>query len=284
MKNVICKDCGGEIMFADNGEQISECVCQARRKAAAIPEDVYWHPEHVNFYDGLGNGKGLSFFKMWNSRRDLFPQSQAQLCGVGDGMEKSSDEQAAAQEAYEAGQSMVRDAHARTLGMIPELGAGYAGAEMRAREAIAERRANCIVHSVEEMLSDRGERYGEFAGHAKVTQQLKLTMKQHRKGNHAGPVWSKLANDQREALEMIQHKIGRILNGDPDHIDSWDDIAGYATLVAKRLRSAVYGGHGAYCDECGGVCKGHAGSAIGMLLDSGQRSSVHPFNKLNGAE
>jgi hypothetical protein len=35
---------------------------------------------------------------------------------------------------------------------------------------------------------------------------------------------------------MIAHKIGRILNGDPDYIDSWDDIAGYAKLVADRLR------------------------------------------------
>jgi hypothetical protein len=36
---------------------------------------------------------------------------------------------------------------------------------------------------------------------------------------------------------MIAHKIGRIINGDPDYIDSWDDIAGYAKLVADRLRS-----------------------------------------------
>jgi hypothetical protein len=35
---------------------------------------------------------------------------------------------------------------------------------------------------------------------------------------------------------MIQHKIGRILNGDPDYVDNWDDIAGYSQLVAKLLR------------------------------------------------
>lgn len=33
---------------------------------------------------------------------------------------------------------------------------------------------------------------------------------------------------------MIQHKIGRILNGDPAYADSWHDIAGYATLVEKE--------------------------------------------------
>jgi hypothetical protein len=44
-----------------------------------------------------------------------------------------------------------------------------------------------------------------------------------------------LADDQMEALEMIVHKIGRIVNGDPDYFDSWIDVAGYAQLVADRL-------------------------------------------------
>lgn len=42
-------------------------------------------------------------------------------------------------------------------------------------------------------------------------------------------------DDQVEALEMIAHKIGRIINGDPNYADSWHDIAGYAKLVADRL-------------------------------------------------
>jgi hypothetical protein len=37
-------------------------------------------------------------------------------------------------------------------------------------------------------------------------------------------------------LDMIFTKVGRILNGDSNHIDSWIDIAGYATLVADRLQ------------------------------------------------
>lgn len=36
---------------------------------------------------------------------------------------------------------------------------------------------------------------------------------------------------------MIQHKIARILNGDPDYVDNWVDIAGYAKLVADRLQA-----------------------------------------------
>ena len=46
-------------------------------------------------------------------------------------------------------------------------------------------------------------------------------------------------DDQVEALEMIAHKIGRIINGDHSYSDSWHDIAGYAKLVADRLDGVV---------------------------------------------
>lgn len=38
---------------------------------------------------------------------------------------------------------------------------------------------------------------------------------------------------------MIAHKLGRIINGDPNYSDSWHDIAGYAKLVADRLDGVV---------------------------------------------
>ena len=47
--------------------------------------------------------------------------------------------------------------------------------------------------------------------------------------------WPKLRSAQRESLEVIATKIGRILGGDPTHKDHWDDIAGYAELVAREL-------------------------------------------------
>ncbi len=40
---------------------------------------------------------------------------------------------------------------------------------------------------------------------------------------------------QRIALDMIALKLGRIVAGDPNHRDHWDDIAGYARLIAQRL-------------------------------------------------
>ena len=45
-----------------------------------------------------------------------------------------------------------------------------------------------------------------------------------------------LKADQKEALEMIATKMGRIVNGDPDYLDSWLDIQGYCQLVIDRVR------------------------------------------------
>jgi hypothetical protein len=79
-------------------------------------------------------------------------------------------------------------------------------------------------------LQERGSRYGRFTGHAAVTQHLKSIIRCHLDQRN-----KTLAADQEEALDMICHKIGRIINGDPDYADSWHDIAGYAQLVADRL-------------------------------------------------
>lgn len=81
---------------------------------------------------------------------------------------------------------------------------------------------------VDRVLNERGSRYGKFVDHAAVTQSLKSVM--YHQDN-----WERLGDDQKEALEMICHKMGRILNGDPNYADSWVDIAGYAKLVSDRL-------------------------------------------------
>lgn len=83
---------------------------------------------------------------------------------------------------------------------------------------------------IDQVLEERGSRYGEFKNHAEIAQSLKNQI-------HFYDGWHKLTPDMREALEMICHKMARILNGDPNYADSWTDIAGYATLVEKRLLS-----------------------------------------------
>jgi hypothetical protein len=84
--------------------------------------------------------------------------------------------------------------------------------------------------NIDEILSERGKSYGPFAGHARITQAIKAAM-------YTAPRWDSLNVVQKEALEMVAHKIGRILNGDPNYLDSWDDAIGYLTLVTKDLRT-----------------------------------------------
>lgn len=85
---------------------------------------------------------------------------------------------------------------------------------------------------IEATLAERATRYGAFTDHARITQGLKYIMTTGRR-------WRALADDQKEALEMVAHKIGRILNGDPDYADSWHDICGYVKLVEDRLNGKV---------------------------------------------
>jgi hypothetical protein len=83
--------------------------------------------------------------------------------------------------------------------------------------------------NVNKILAERGNRYGAFSTHAIITQNIKYQME-------ITPNWeTRLTKDKKEALEMIAHKIGRILNGDPEYKDSWVDIAGYATLISDTL-------------------------------------------------
>lgn len=87
--------------------------------------------------------------------------------------------------------------------------------------------------SIAATLAERGKRYGDFVGHAKISIGLKTVIQ------YSLEVRNKhLKSDQLEALDMICHKIARIINGDPDYADSWHDIAGYAQLVADRLASS----------------------------------------------
>lgn len=88
------------------------------------------------------------------------------------------------------------------------------------------------LEGIDATLAERGSKYGKFTEHAAVTQALKNILQTH--SNMLGKSFNP---DQCEALDMICHKLGRIVNGDPDYADSWIDIAGYAKLVADRLES-----------------------------------------------
>ena len=47
--------------------------------------------------------------------------------------------------------------------------------------------------------------------------------------------WSRLNPSQKQALEVIADKIARMLNGDPNYDDNWQDIIGYSQLVLNEI-------------------------------------------------
>lgn len=85
--------------------------------------------------------------------------------------------------------------------------------------------------TVDDVLNARAKNYGKFIEGAEIMQMTKRLVH-----NYVAQRGTSLAFDQLEAIDMIIHKLGRIVNGNPDHIDNWVDIAGYATLVADRLK------------------------------------------------
>ena len=88
--------------------------------------------------------------------------------------------------------------------------------------------------AVNDTLDARAVEYGKFIEGAEIMQMLKRVVR-----NALDNRDKTLAHDQAEAMDMIIHKIGRIINGNPDVMDHWLDIAGYAQLVADRLNGRI---------------------------------------------
>ena len=82
--------------------------------------------------------------------------------------------------------------------------------------------------TISAILAERSKTHGDFTDNARVMQSLKRIV-------HSEAGWDKLTDVQREALHMILHKVGRIISGNPNTQDHWDDIAGYAKLASERI-------------------------------------------------
>ena len=90
------------------------------------------------------------------------------------------------------------------------------------------------VSGVGKVLDTRAEQYGSFMQSADTVIRIKGIMHNAVARNEV-----LLYPDQLQALDMIATKISRIVHGNPNHTDSWIDIAGYATLVADRLQGKI---------------------------------------------
>jgi len=82
--------------------------------------------------------------------------------------------------------------------------------------------------SIGTTLKARGKRYGPFKPLAETSQDLQEVMRK-------SPNWEGLSADKKEALQIIQHKIARMLHGDPEYKDNWHDIIGYSTRIEETL-------------------------------------------------
>jgi len=73
------------------------------------------------------------------------------------------------------------------------------------------------------LLNTREKTHGNYRDNANLSQAIKDVLR-------SGKNWERLSDGQKEALEMISVKLSRLLNGDKDFRDHWDDIEGYAKL------------------------------------------------------
>jgi len=83
---------------------------------------------------------------------------------------------------------------------------------------------------IEEALLERKNMYGDFEDHARISQELKhlFEIQLEEKGKKLPPY-------QKEAVDMVFHKLARVVNGDNYYIDSWRDIVGYMQRVVEIL-------------------------------------------------
>lgn len=85
-----------------------------------------------------------------------------------------------------------------------------------------------VPSGIDATLNQRNSTHGEFYEDARIAQALKHVIRD-------GKNWPDLSPPMREALDNSMTKIARILAGNPNYPEHWDDIIGYATLVRRNL-------------------------------------------------
>lgn len=76
-------------------------------------------------------------------------------------------------------------------------------------------------------IPNRDQQHGGMEAVGAVAQLIKDAMRDGRN-------WERLSCGHREALDMLAHKIGRVLSGaDPHDRQHWEDVAGYAQAAMR---------------------------------------------------
>jgi len=87
-----------------------------------------------------------------------------------------------------------------------------------------------MTTNVNAVLAERAKIHGSFTTHAQITQDLKNVIRMHLVTQR-----KVFPAHHMEALDMICHKIARVVNGDLNHLDHWVDIAGYAQCAENSI-------------------------------------------------
>ena len=81
--------------------------------------------------------------------------------------------------------------------------------------------------NTQDLLNERGSTHGDFTDNADIAQRLKAVV-------YSGKSYQQRTPVEKEAIDMILHKIARWVSAPKYHADNVIDIAGYAQLVVDR--------------------------------------------------
>lgn len=94
--------------------------------------------------------------------------------------------------------------------------------------------------TMNKILEERKKTHGDFASMSTTAWSIRNAI--YSGNNVFTPI-------MQEAINMIVHKLSRIVHGDPAEIDHWQDIAGYAQLVVNGLEKTYE--KPSTCGKCG---------------------------------
>jgi hypothetical protein len=89
------------------------------------------------------------------------------------------------------------------------------------------------VHNPDALINEREKTHGSFHVAAPIMEAILAIYE-------ASPNWHKLTPMQKQTLRMFAHKSGRLLVGNPNYLDHWVDLEGYAHLIVIELSGERY--------------------------------------------
>lgn len=95
---------------------------------------------------------------------------------------------------------------------------------------MSKQKTSLSTSSISNVLSERKNTHGDFKKGAEIEQQLKDIF---RKSTN----WDKIEPYKKITLDLIALKISRILEGDSDFKDHWDDINGYVIRTLEVIEN-----------------------------------------------